>query len=144
MRLIPVSLRDARAFVDQHHRHHRAPQGGLFAVAVGGEEVEGVAIVGRPCARALMDGWTAEVTRVCTTGEPNACSMLYGACWRACRALGYTRLVTYVLEAERGTSVLASGWKCLGSCGGGSWSCLSRPRVDRHPLQKKLRWERTA
>ena len=28
-----------------------------------------------------------------------------------------------------------------GQSGGGSWSRESRPRVDLHPLQEKLRWE---
>ena len=93
--LMPLTLREARAYVDQHHRHHRAPQGGLFAIgATNGNEVVGVAIVGKPVARMLNDGWTVEVTRLCTDGTRNACSLLYGACWRAARALGYRRLVT--------------------------------------------------
>jgi hypothetical protein len=101
-----------------------------------------VAIIGRPVARMLQDGWTAEVVRVATTGEKNACSMLYGAAWRACRSLGYRRLVTYTLAEEGGASLRASGYRCLGSAGGGSWSRESRPRVDHHPLQAKMRWER--
>jgi hypothetical protein len=142
MDLIPMTIGDARAFVEQHHRHHPAPVGGLFAVGVGVEgAVVGVAIVGRPVARGLQDGWTAEVTRCCTDGTKNAASMLYGACWRACRALGYRRLVTYTLRSEPGTSLRAAGWRVVGEVRGRSWSCKSRPRVDRHPLQGKLRWE---
>jgi hypothetical protein len=53
MIVVPITLREARAFVAAHHRHH-APQGGLFALgAAEGERVVGVAIVGRPVARAL-------------------------------------------------------------------------------------------
>ena len=60
------------------------------------EAVVAVAIVGRPCSRVLDDGWTAEVTRLCALPETrNACSMLYAAYWRAARALGYRKLVTY-------------------------------------------------
>ena len=138
--LIPMTLSAAHVFVK---RHHRAAQGGLFAVGVqAADEVVGVAVVGRPIARMLSDGWTAEVTRCCTLGHKNACSMLYGACWRACRALGYRRLVTYVLSEEPGTTLSASGWKCLGECGGGKWGRADRPlSVDRHPLQTKIRWE---
>lgn len=102
LRLLPCTLTDAAAFVRQHHRHHRPPQGGLFAVAVGDDVVRGVAIVGRPVARGLQDGWTAEVTRLATDGTRNACSMLYGACWRAARSLGWRRLVTYTLPSEGG------------------------------------------
>lgn len=139
LRLLPCTLTDAAAFVRQHHRHHRPPQGGLFAVAVGDDAVRGVAIVGRPVARGLQDGWTAEVTRLATDGSRNACSMLYGACWRAARALGWRRLVTYTLPSEGGASLRAAGWRLIGEAGGGSWSCESRPRV--HPTQAKLRWE---
>jgi len=57
------------------------------------------------------------------------------------RALGYRRLITYTLATESGTSLVAAGWKCLGEAGGGSWNCQSRPRVDLHPTQLKLRWE---
>lgn len=143
--LVPITLSDAAVFVRQVHRHHAAPQGGLFAVACareGDEQPCGVAIIGRPVARMLDDGWTAEVTRLATDGERNTCSMLYGASWRACRALGYHRLVTYTLDNEPGTSLLAAGWKCLGERGGGSWSRQNRPRVDRHPTQRKLCWAR--
>ena len=97
--IVPVTMQDAREWVDRHHRHHRAPKGGLFALAVAlGDEIKGVAIVGRPVARALQDGWTAEVTRVAVIeGVPHACSKLYAAAWRAARALGWRRLITYTL-----------------------------------------------
>jgi hypothetical protein len=141
--LAPCTIRDAMRFVALHHRHHRAPNGGLFAVACSaGGEVVGVAIVAQPVARMLMDGWTAEVTRLCVLpGHRNGCSMLYGACWRAARALGWRRLVTYTLPEEGGASLRAAGWKLIGEAGGGSWSRTNRPRVDRHPTQTKLRWE---
>jgi hypothetical protein len=143
--LVPITVSDARAFVEEHHRHHPAPVSGLFAVACSDTttRINGVAIVGRPVARGLQDGWTAEVTRVATDGTKNACSILYGAAWRAARALGYRRLVTYTLETEPGTSLRAAGWRVVGEVTGRSWSCESRPRVDRHPTQGKLRWEPT-
>jgi hypothetical protein len=141
--IVPCTLTDAGEFVLQHHRHHGPPQGGLFALAVArGDEVVGVAIVGRPVARMLQDGWTAEVTRVCVLSDQrNACSMLYGAAWRATRALGWRRLVTYTLPEESGASLRGAGWRCLGGAGGGTWDCAERPRVDLHPTQAKLRWE---
>lgn len=105
LRVVPCSIRDASAFVRLHHRHHRPPRGGLFAVAVAVEAVEtvcGVAIVGRPVSRMLQDGWTVEVIRLATDGTPSACTALYGAAWRAARAMGYRRAVTYTLPAEGG------------------------------------------
>ncbi len=142
LRLVPCFIAEANAFVRQHHRHHGPTLSGLFAVAVAAESnVVGVAIVGRPVARMLADGFTAEVTRLASDGTPHVCSMLYGAAWRACRALGYRRLVTYVLKEEGGASLRGAGWKCLGEAGGGSWSRGDRPRVDKHPTQTKMRWE---
>ena len=140
--LCPVTIGEARAFVDAHHRHHPAPVSGLFAIGVEREGVMcAVAIVGRPVARRLADDYTAEVTRVCAIDAPHACSMLYAACWRACRAMGYRKLVTYTLASEPGTSLRAAGWRVVGEVRGRTWSCPSRPRVDRHPLQAKIRWE---
>ena len=144
--ITPVTLGEARVWVDRVHRHHRAPQGGLFAVAVSERALEiGVAIVGRPVARALDDSWTVEITRVAVEeGHPNACSMLYGACWRAARAMGYRKAITYTLDTENGTGIRAAGWKCIAEIMGRSWDTPSRPRVDKHPLQGKLRWETVA
>ncbi len=142
--LVPITITDAKLLVDRLHRHHRAPQGGLFAVGVarsGEDEPCGAAIVGRPVARSLDDGWTAEVTRCVTDGTPNACSMLYGAAWRMARAGGYRKLITYTLASESGASLRASGWRVVGEVRGRSWDCPNRPRVDRHPLQQKFRWE---
>lgn len=140
--ITPTTLREANAFVAAHHRHHGPARGCILCVAVSeGEAVRGVAIVGRPVSRMLDDGWTAEVVRVATDGARNACSMLYGASWRACRALGYRRLVTYTLPEEGGASLRAAGWRCIGEAGGGSWDRKGRPRVDLHPTQTKLRWE---
>lgn len=142
LRLTPITLREANAFVLAHHRHHGEARGCIVCVAVSeAETVRGVAIVGRPVARMLDDGWTAEVLRCCTDGERNACSMLYAAAWRAVRALGYRQLVTYTLPEEGGASLRAAGWRCIGQAGGGTWNREQRPRVDTHPLQEKLRWE---
>jgi hypothetical protein len=142
LELVPITLREANRFVEQHHRHHQPSRGCRFCVAVAKSgEVVGVAIITRPVARRLDDGWTAEVSRVATDGTRNACSKLYGAAWRAARSLGFRRLITYTLPEEGGASLRGAGWRCVGEAGGGSWSRRDRPRVDLHPLQQKLRWE---
>lgn len=138
----PITLREANAFVAAHHRHHDPARGCVFCVAASdGEKIVGVAIVGRPVARNAQDGWTAEVLRLCTLGAKNACSLLYAASWRAARAIGYRRLITYTLPEEGGASLRAAGWRLIGEAGGGSWHRAARPRVDTHPTQVKLRWE---
>jgi len=139
----PINLDEANAFVELHHRHHKPVPGAKFCVAVSEEDVvRGVAIVGRPVARHLDDGWTLEVNRCCTDGTRNACSMLYATAWKAARAMGYTSLITYTLESEGGASLRGAGWKCVGqtSTADRGWNTPSRPRVDTHPLQQKLKW----
>ena len=91
------------------------------------------------------DGYTAEITQNCILeGQPNGCSMLYGACWRAARALGYRRLITYSLSSEPGTSLTAAGFHLVGATRDGqTWSRTGRPRVDNHPLEPKMRWGKT-
>jgi hypothetical protein len=142
LEVVPVSFAEANAFITQHHRHHKPMPGVKFCIGVAiGEKIVGVAMVGRPVARMANDGFTVEVNRCCTDGTKNACSMLYGACWRAARALGYRRCITYTLPEEGGASLRASNWTLIGEAGGGKWSRKDRPRVDTHPTQTKLKWE---
>ncbi len=143
LEVVPCDISEANEYVRQFHRHHQPVPGAKFAVAVADDSgsVRGVALVGRPVARLLDNGWTLEVVRVATDGCKNACSALYGACWRIARELGFKRLVTYTLPEEGGISLKAAGWKCLGERGGGKWSRANRPRVDRHPTQVKIGWE---
>ena len=144
LELQPVTLKEAFRFIDEHHRHHKAPQGAKFAIGVNnGDRVVGVIVVGRPVARMLDDSWTAEVTRCCTDGTRNACSKLYSAAWRAARAMGYRRLITYILDSEPGTALAASNWHLVGEAGGGSWNRKRRARIDTHPVGQKTLWEMT-
>ena len=146
--VVPMELADANAFVVRHHRHHGAVRGHKFSqgVVTSDGQLRGVAITGRPNARSLQDGWTLEVTRVATDGCKDASSALYGAAARAVFALGYRKVVTYNLKSESGTSLKAAGYRVVAEVKGRSWSCQSRPRVDKTTvqLQDKLRWERVA
>lgn len=144
LRVRPITLRAANAEVQRLHRHHQAVRGCLFCLSVVEQDgaIRGVAIVGRPVARMLQDGVTAEVTRVATDGTPNACSMLYGAAWRAARAIGYRRLITYTLPEEGGASLRGAGWTLeTDAAGGGEPSRPSRPRApSKSPTCRKARW----
>ncbi len=150
--ITPINLDEANAYVAKYHRHHRPVVGYKFAIAVSriqhfsGQDdsrVCGVCIVGRPVSRHLDNGFSLEVNRLCTDGTKNACSMLYGAAWRAAKALGYRKLVTYTLPEEGGASLRAAGWKLIGERGGGNWNVKSRPRIDtaEHLAGQKLLWE---
>jgi hypothetical protein len=143
--IVPLTLKMANAYVTAHHRHHKAAVGHKFSLGVvtPAGELVGVVIVGRPVARHLDDGWTAEVNRLCVRDCPNACSALYAAARRTAFAMGYYRILTYILVSEPGTSLKAAGWVNKGEAGGGSWFAPSRPRGDHHPLERKQRWEVT-
>lgn len=139
------------ALVDEHHRHHPAPQGWKFGIRVSNGDVPvGIATVGRPVSRHLQDQnpRMLEVTRVCTWGHDalraNAVTMLYAEAARQSRALGYDRLVTYTLHGvESGHSLLSSGWTPTGLTDGESWVRPSRPDASTTaPTGPKVRWER--
>jgi len=130
--LTPVSWAQAKALVAELHRHHRPPPGHKFSVGIADEHgtLRGVAIVGRPVARHYQDPFTLEVTRVVTDGSRNACSMLYGAAWRAASALGYRRLVTYTRADESGASLRGAGWRVVATRPPRTgWNTPSRPRA---------------
>jgi DNA adenine methylase len=139
----PVTFRQACGFIDAHHRHHRPPQGMRFALGVtDGPRLVGVATVGRPVARHLDNGVTAEVTRACTDGTPNANSMLYAACWRAARAMGYQRLLTYTQDGETGASLRAAGYHpTTHRPADHGWHRPSRPRTSDTGGVGRTRWE---
>ena len=141
MTVIPVTLKQANEYVLRYHRHHGKVQGCKFCVGVTDENgtLRGVAIVGRPVSRYLDNGVTAEVTRLCTDGCRNACSFLYAACARVAKAMGYRKIITYILISENGASLRAAGWTDCGICGGGSWNVKSRPRTDSQtPCKKRM------
>lgn len=148
LQIRPCTLKAANDFVAAKHRHHKPSVGHKFSISAvdGAGEIVGVVIVGRPVARMLDDGVTAEVNRLCTDGTKNACSILYGAARRAAFAMGYQRIITYTLPSEGGASLRGAGWRLVGLAGGGNWNVPSRRRADTTPelaVQKHL-WEAAA
>lgn len=142
LQIVPVSLEDANLFVARFHRHHKPVVGHKFSIGVSRDaELAGVCIVSRPVSRHRQDGFTLEVSRCCTDGTRNACSMLYRAAWRAAAAIGYKKLITYTLPEEGGASLRGAGFKFVGINRGGSWNVPSRPRTDKAPTSQKSLWE---
>lgn len=149
---VPISLADANRFVAEKHRHHNPVHRDKFRVAAEKDgQIVGVANVGRPVNRVLDDGKTLEVLRLASDGTKNVCTFLYSRCARIAKELGYTKIVTYILESEPGTSLKASGWHLENpSCGGGSWDTPSRERFheetdlfgakQKYPVCQKQRW----
>lgn len=144
MKLIPITLRQANAFVEQYHRHHKKTAGHKFSIGVtDGEKLVGVAICGRPVSRHLDNGFTLEINRLCTDGTRNACSMLYGAAYRAAVAMGYTKVITYILASENGASLKAAGFVCEDKAAGGEIWTGERCRDNGVPRELKQRWSKS-
>lgn len=146
LQVVAISIKEANSFVLSYHRHNKPTTGGKFAIgASNGERLVGVAIVGMPIARLLMDGGTAEVTRCCVLDDApkGTCSFLYSRCWRAWSAMGGKKLVTYTLQTEPGASLRGAGWKIVGETPGHSKGWTNRPGREWQVLtgQAKFRWE---
>jgi hypothetical protein len=148
--VVPLTWREACAFNDEVHRHHRAPRGCKFALGITDTDgvLHGVALCGRPVSRVLDDGMTLEINRTATDGYPNANSALYGACWRVAAAMGYQHIVTYTQQGETGASLRAAGYCHIRNLPArGSWSGSSvKLKHIRDPkgnggVQRDL-WER--
>ena len=141
LRIVPVTLRGANEFVLRLHRHNKPVTGYRFAVGVADETgaLRGVAIVGRPVAARLDDGMAAEITRLCTDGARNACSMLYGAARRAAREMGLSPIYTYTLPEEGGASLRAAGFRLdKEDAGGHAAKWHNRPGRTVQPVGSDL------
>lgn len=168
MRLVPVTLDEAKQFVRQNHRHNKAPVSWKFGVGLAvlkhektdfGDpagpgwyeewELVGVAMAGRPVGRGLDKPGNVEITRVCVKETRNANSRLYGAILRAAAALGYSMAYTYTLQSESGASLKATGWEIDEALDARpTWDCPARRRTqtnmfgeEQRPAEAKIRWK---
>jgi len=165
LKIIPITIRAANDFVEEHHRHNKKVQGARFAVGCLSNPVNtfrdthdpvntfrdtlvAVAIVGRPVARKLDNGLTAEITRLCARiGAPkNACSFLYGRCWRIWQQMGGTKMITYTFRSEQNGSIRATGWKMIGATRGfkdhlAGWTTRPGREKQENVKEAKFRWE---
>lgn len=88
MRTIDISVKDAEAFLAKHDRHYKAPVEAICAIAVEDESgIHGAAILGR------REPGLGELAHIYVDGISQGYSLLYGACWRALKALGYEKAV---------------------------------------------------
>ena len=140
MEIRPITFKQACEYIEKHHRHHKPTVGCKFCIGVFADDVmHGCAVCGRPVSRKYDNGLTLEINRVCTDGERNACSMLYGACCRIAKHMGYKRVITYILESENGASLKASNFICEGKAGGVKWTG-ERDKGQNIPHEMKIRY----
>lgn len=141
MKIIPLTLKQANELIDKLHRHHKPVVGHRFSIGLidDTEKLVGAAVVGRPVAREVDQYTVCEVTRLVTDGTFNACSMLYGACARIAKEMGFDYIQTYILDNEPGSSLKASGWVEDGKTKGRDWNAPSRKgrRTDQPMVDKK-------
>ena len=149
LELRDVPQAEAKAFITENHRHNPAPAGWRWGHGVyNGGQLIAVGWVGRPVARAIDHTQVCEVNRVCVNHDLdpqlvwNACSMIYAAAAKEAKSRGFSRIITYTLESESGHALKASGWTAVAVTKGGSWNCPSRPRTDKAPTCRKVRWAR--
>jgi len=143
MKTIPLTLSQANELISAWHRHHKPAQGHRFSIGcvLTASDIVGAAIVGRPVGRKTDQYLVAEVTRMVTNGEKNACSFLYSACARIAREMGFERIQTFILREEPGTSLLAAGWRFDGNTDSApqKWHSREGRRSDQ-PAERKQRW----
>ncbi len=144
MKAVPLELKQANEFVDNLHRHHDSVHRDKFRLGceIDGKLV-GVVQLARPVSRMLDDGKTIEVVRMCTDGTKNVCSFLYSRAARIAKEMGYSKIITYILDSESGMSLKASGWHKEADTKGQYWSRPSRPRSTTAPTCNKQRWAKT-
>lgn len=144
---VPITLQEASAYIDQHHRHNAGPKFHKFSVclcAPGETGPVGVAVASIPKARHQMDGTTLEINRCCTDVRyADVCSNLYARAIRIGRAMGYRRFLTYTIPSESGSSLKAVGFRVDGIVkpSPNGWDGPSRHRnAEQYPGGEKLRW----
>lgn len=137
----PLTLKQANELITSWHRHHKPIQGHRFSIGAKFNDILiGACVVGRPVARAVDQYLVAEVTRLVTDGTPHACSFLYAHAARAAEAMGFSKIQTYILESEPGTSLKAAGWVYeLTTSEAHRWTSRSGRRDDQ-PTEPKQRW----
>lgn len=142
----PTTLKEANAFVEKVHRHHKKARGHRWSIgAEANGQLVGVAIVSRPVSRKTSQYTVADVVRLATNGHRNACSFLYAKVTQICRLMGFVKVQTFILISEPGESLKAlreMGWVEAGISEGGDWNVPSRGgrRTDQ-PQEPKMRWE---
>lgn len=101
METIAISVQEAEKFLATHQRHYKMPVEAICAIGIGELEPFSGAAGVEPCGAQLKlhgaailgrraDG-DAELANIYVDGSFQGYSILYGACWRALKALGYKR-----------------------------------------------------
>lgn len=108
----PITLHTANAYSVQFHELKRKVPGCRFCLGLFvGELLRGVVIVGRPLHQNDDEPTTAAITRLISVDAPRlGMTQLLGRVKRACRAMGYKKLLTYCDASTEATCFRAAGF----------------------------------
>ena len=81
-----MTLEQALDYIKGHERHYKSDADPIFAIGISDGNVCGAVIVG------VKEG-EAQLSHIYSAGESQGYTLLYGAAWRAAKALGYTKMV---------------------------------------------------
>ena len=88
MEIRPLTVEKALEFLDSHDRHYRSEAKPLFAIGIVIEEkICGAVIVG------VAENGDAQLSHIYSAGQSQGYTLLYGAAWRAAKALVYERMM---------------------------------------------------
>lgn len=87
MRIVPLTIKQAAKFLLSHGRHYKTAASPICAVGVKDTTLHGAAIMG------YHKNGDAELSHIYCDGTSQGYSLLYGACWRVLKAMGYRRTI---------------------------------------------------
>lgn len=84
--IVALTIQAAMEFLKDHERHYKSDANPLFAI--------GISLNGELCGAAVMGerNGEAELCHIYSVGEYMGYTVLYGAMWRATKAMGYKRM----------------------------------------------------
>ena len=88
MKVISLTLKNAMSYLASHARHYETDAEPLFAIGITSEDDRlcGAVVIGEK-------NGDAKLSHIYSAGEYQGYTLLYGAAWRAAKALGYERMV---------------------------------------------------
>lgn len=87
MNIVPLTIEQALEFLGEHKRHYQTDGKAIFAIGISDGALHGAVIVG-----VTLSG-DVGLNHIYSGGASEGYTLLYGAAWRAAKALGYKRMI---------------------------------------------------
>ena len=148
LKCIPLTLKEANAFVKEHHRHNKECRGHRFSIgAIYKNKLVGVAIIGRPVSRNFDFRFVSEINRNCVleNAPKGTCSFLYSRAMKVWQSQGGKKILTYTLETEPGSSLKAVNFIPVAKTNYYKNGWNNGGKINRsvdYVKTRKIRWEK--